>query len=134
YDTIFGASGNDTLLGLGGDDFLAGATGNDSMDGGAGNDALEGGEGNETVIGGLGQDELVDSWGGFDHFVFNVAPTADNVDRVGFFASGSDKIHLDGGVFANAGASGNFTSNDPRFYAGQAAHDADDRVIYDGRN
>ena len=32
----------------------------------------------------------------------------------------------------SVGADGNFVANDPRFFAGAAAHDADDRVIWDG--
>src|SRR5205823_11462577 len=45
-----------------------------------------------------------------------------------------DKIELDGNVHADIGASGNFATDDPRFFSAAGAtsgHDATDRVIYD---
>src|SRR6185503_204810 len=46
------------------------------------------------------------------------------------FASNWDRIELDAARFDGIGATGRFTSNDPRFFAGTAAHDADDRIIF----
>ncbi|HUQ25547.1 MAG TPA: calcium-binding protein, partial [Burkholderiales bacterium] len=40
----------------------------------------------------------------------------------------------DGSVMNALGASGNFAAGDARFFAGTAAHDADDRVIWDGNS
>ena len=64
---------------------------------------------------------------GADTFAFTTALGAGNVDTIVGFASGSDKVALDHGVFGMpAGAL------DPNaVFAGTAAHDADDRIIYD---
>jgi serralysin len=56
-----------------------------------------------------------------------------NADRIGDFASGSDKIQLDDVAFTSIGATGNFASGDGRFWAAAGAtagHDANDRVVY----
>jgi Ca2+-binding RTX toxin-like protein len=104
---------------------LFGLGGNDVLDarGGSGNDTLNGGDGNDTLSGG----------GGADSFVFSSAPGAANADRITDFQSGVDKIHLDATVMPRLGASGNFAAGDARFHVayGSAAHDADDRVVYD---
>ena len=115
-DTLLGAGGNggsNHLLGEDGNDSLVGAGGSDTLDGGAGNDTLSGG----TLIGGEGADTFVISFEG----------------EIADFASGVDKIQLDGSRFAGTGPSGNFASGDDRFYAAAgatSAHDATDRVIY----
>jgi Ca2+-binding RTX toxin-like protein len=86
--------------------------------GNAGANVLDGGLGNDTLVG----------LGGADTFRFSTAlNAASNVDAIGDFVSGSDKIALDDAVFAGltpgalpAGA----------FVTGTAAADADDRIIY----
>ena len=104
-----------------------------TLSGGDGNDSLHGQGGNDTLIGGLGNDLLSEvTSNGNDTFVFNVAPGAANADQVFDFQSGQDRIQIDGNAFSNIGASGAFSASDPRFFAGSAAHDADDRIIYDG--
>src|SRR6185503_1973635 len=65
---------------------------------------------------------------GADIFQFGLLGDATISD----FASGTDKVRLDGTQLAAIGASGNFAAGDARFFAGAAAHDADDRVIWDG--
>jgi Ca2+-binding RTX toxin-like protein len=90
-----------------------------------------GSQGNDTLNGGLGNDQLSDSEGN-DSFVFSSFGTG-NADVLTGFASGGDKIHLDGTVMTALGASGNFSAGDARFFAGagaNAGHDADDRVVY----
>jgi Ca2+-binding RTX toxin-like protein len=128
-DTLDGGTGNDTLIGEDGEfsfgaNLLTGGDGADSLVGGGGNDTLDGGAGFDTLVSGSGADE----------FLFTVAPSAANADRIFDFTSGSDKIALDATVHPNAGASGNFAAGDARFFAAAGAtggHDADDRVIYD---
>ena len=108
---------------------LAG-NGSDSLIGAAGAQELSGRKGSDTLAGGPGNDIL---WGGVDadSFVFRETGTA-NADSIGDFASGSDKIVLDGSVMTALGASGNFAAGDARFAANSAgtAQDASDRVIF----
>jgi Ca2+-binding RTX toxin-like protein len=114
---------NFTLSGLGGNDSILSGYGNDSLDGGAGNDTLNGSAGNDTLTGGAGADA----------FAFSNYPDATSADRITDFASGTDKIRLDGSVMWALGPSGNFSPNDVRFYAApgaNAGHDLDDRVVY----
>ena len=65
----------------------------------------------------------------FDTFRFTTALGANNVDTINDFASGTDKIALDDAVFTAVGAPGALNPN--AFFAGAAAHDADDRIVYD---
>ena len=102
-------------------------TGNDAanvIDGRAGGGVvLDGRAGNDTLIGSAGADS----------FLFTVAPGASNADQINGFASGADKIHLDGNAMTAIGPSGTFAAGDARFYAAAGAnvgHDADDRVVY----
>ena len=62
--------------------------------------------------------------------IFATAPSNTSFDTIGFFQTGMDTIVLDGAVHAGIGATGRFSSSDARFHAGTAAHDSDDRVIY----
>ena len=99
---------------------LNGGAGNDSLSGGAGNDTLTGGLGNDTLSGGIGNDV----------FVFNSA-TANNLDTILDFATGTDKIQLSKSIFANLGATGNLTENAFWLAAGAVkGNDANDRVVY----
>jgi serralysin len=54
---------------------------------------------------------------------------SDNVDNIRDFVSGTDRIALDDAVFTAIGGPGALNPN--AFFAGTAAHDADDRIIYD---
>ena len=121
-----GRGGNDTLFGSAAPDRLIGGDGNDFLDGAGSRtgalDTLDGGAGNDTLAGGSG-----------GVFAFAVAPGAANADLITNFASGRDAIQLDGSVYANPGASGQFAADDARFFAAAGTtggHDADDRVIY----
>jgi len=89
------------------------------IDGRLGNDTIDGFGGNDTIWGGGGADAFVFTHGGQSH-----AP------RILDFASNTDSLHLDGGIFNQLGASGRFAAGDVRFFAGAAAHDADDRIIF----
>ncbi|HEV8678847.1 MAG TPA: calcium-binding protein, partial [Stellaceae bacterium] len=126
-DTLNGGAGNNTLNGNAGNDTLNGSTGNDVLIGGAGNDTLTGGGGNDTLNGGLGND-LLTGGGGNDSFKFDTALGATNIDQIFDFSNVADKILLDDAVFTAAGAPGTLASS--AFFIGAAAHDADDRIIY----
>jgi Ca2+-binding RTX toxin-like protein len=64
-----------------------------------------------------------------DTFVFDQAPGPGNVATIVDFAPGSDSIALSRAVFTEAGPAGGLEAN--AFFVGAAAHDANDRVIYD---
>ena len=99
-----------------------------------GNDSLIGTNYSDTLDGGTGNDTLIGQGGDPDTFVFSATPGAANADLVTGFASGIDKVELDGNFHPNIGPSGNFAADDERFFAGTGAtsgHDATDRVVYD---
>src|SRR3954469_612223 len=116
--------------GTAGNDSLTGTEGNDSIDGLAGNDTINALGGDDTLNGGPGVDVL-SGGSGSERFVYAEAGVA-NADSITDFTSNVDKIVLDGTGLSNAGAAGNFSGADPRFFAGigvTSAHDADDRII-----
>ncbi|MFJ5487212.1 hypothetical protein ACIKTA_06070, partial [Hansschlegelia beijingensis] len=96
-------------------------TGNNLANGLIGNSAanvLDGWKGADTLSGGGGQDT----------FSFATALGASNVDHITDFIAADDSIRLENGVFKGL-AAGALKAG--AFYAGTAAHDADDRIIYD---
>ncbi len=124
-------------VGIGGirDDRMIGGIGADRFDGGEGNDTLSGASGNDWLKGGLGLDRLS---GGKerDIFVFDTTPNrSTNVDTIIDFNVRDDSIHLDNAIFKALGKGG--TPMKPvamkagYFHAGKAAHDANDRIVYD---
>jgi Ca2+-binding RTX toxin-like protein len=118
-NSIAGNSGNNAINGAGGDDWLYGQAGNDALTGGAGNDRLAGGPGLDTLTGGPGG----------DHFLFNTALNGStNVDRIVDFSVPEDVILLDNAIFTRLTQTGVLSA--AAFFAGPAAHDADDRIIY----
>jgi Ca2+-binding RTX toxin-like protein len=123
------AAGSAVLSGI---EMVVGSSLGDRITGDAGNNDLEGMDGNDTLNGAGGNDTLFGG-AGADSFVFADAPGSGNADRIGDFASGTDRIHLDARVMTALGASGQFSATDARFFAGAGAtagHDADDRVIF----
>ena len=127
-NVLKGANGNDQLTGLAGDDTLLGGLGDDALYGGGSADVLGGGDGNDILSGGLG-DDFMTGGAGNDAFVFDTALSGANVDRVADFASGADHLQLSSTIFLAAGPEG--TLGVDAFFAGTAAHDASDRIIYD---
>jgi Ca2+-binding RTX toxin-like protein len=98
------------------------------LSGGAGADQLKAGGGNDTLFGGEGSDTLTGS-AGSDKFMFDAALNATtNVDRIVDFSVVNDTIGLDMSYFTQLSAG---TLSASAFHTGTAAHDADDRVIYD---
>jgi Ca2+-binding RTX toxin-like protein len=116
-DILDGTSGSDVIVGLDGSDRLYGGSGNDSINGGSGNDILWGHAGTDTLAGGTGQ----------DGFVFN-APFIGAADKITDYSSIDDTIYLENGIFTSL-SSGSLDAS--AFYAGTAAHDSTDRIIYD---
>jgi Ca2+-binding RTX toxin-like protein len=126
-DRLFGTSGNDRLKGYGGNDYLSGGNNNDHLYGGRGNDKLFGGSGHDYLRGEFGKDTLTGGSGN-DRFVFDTAPTKSNMDTITDFSVKYDSIQLAASVFTKAGSKGSLKAK--AFWSGSAAHDRDDRVIY----
>ena len=90
--------------------------------GNAAENILNGGVGNDTLTGGTGRDT----------FVLNTElNAATNVDRISDFDPNEDVIHLDNAVFTALTRTGTLSRNG--FYIGTAAHDSDDRIIYNSQ-
>jgi serralysin len=121
-----------TITGNSGANILNGGAGNDTLNGGVGNDTIHGGAGNDTINGGLGADTLTGDKGS-DIFFFNSAlsklgPT--NIDRITDFSVLDDTIQLENTVFTELATTFGALPREA-FFIGAAAHDADDRIIYD---
>ena len=120
-ERVIGSSHGDQLTGNDGSNLLDGAAGNDLLGGDLGSDTLVGGPGRDTLAGGAGRDK----------FDFTTALNAGaNVDRITDFDPTDDTIRLDNDVFT-AFVTENARLVESAFYAGVAAHDATDRIIYD---
>ncbi len=126
-----GNAGNDSLRGLEGADTIAGGSGRDSLYGGIGNDAVFGGADDDVVYGGLGNDRLTGG-AGSDAFVFNSLPNgATNRDQIVDFNAVDDVMNIENFVFKALGvATGGLAAG--KFWSSStgAAHDADDRIVY----
>jgi len=85
--------------------------------GNAGNNIINGGGGNDTLTGN----------GGHDTFVFNSALSKGNVATIDDFNPADDKIQLDHAIFKGL-TTGALAST--AFYAGTAAHDSSDHIVY----
>ena len=133
-DRITAALGHDRVYGGRGNDRLAGGPGDDALFGEVGNDVLSGGPGKDWISGGPGRDKL-NGGPGADGFVFDSKLSARfNVDVIYGFNPKEDTIYLDNAVFKKAGRG---TPDHPLkikkafFWAGEEAHDANDRILYD---
>lgn len=96
-------------------------TGNElvnSLYGNAGFNLMDGKAGSDVLYGG----------GGYDSFAFTTALGASNVDYIGDFELNGDKILLDDAIFTGLTPGGFLGAN--QFVVGNAAADADDRIIY----
>ena len=81
--------------------------------------AINGGLGNDTLTGG----------GGNDFFVFNTAPNVStNQDIIKDFDVAQDTIRLENAIFTAVGVPGTLAA--AAFHTGAAAHDPNDRIIY----
>jgi len=84
----------------------------------AGNNVLNGRGGSDSLFGFAGEDS----------FLFDSALGAGNIDYIADFSSADDTIVLDRAVFSTLSFG---TIAPSAFFVGSAAHDADDRIIYD---
>lgn len=126
-ENLYGSNYADTLRGNIGNNTINGSTGNDNLNGDAGNDNLNGSIGNDILTGGVGK----------DNFVFNSTPdAATNKDTLTDFNVVDDTIKLSKAVFTALGTANALLASSA-FYSGAgviAAHDSDDRVIYNTSN
>ncbi len=124
--TFTGGAGANTITGNESNNILIGGAGNDTLSGGGGNDRIHGQEGRDVLTGGAGR----------DIFVFDKKPIAANVDNITDFNVRDDSIYLENTFFkvGNKGSLNRPAKMDAsKFYKGSAAHDADDRIIYDSK-
>jgi Ca2+-binding RTX toxin-like protein len=112
-ENAVGGAFADRLAGYFGDNFLYGGAGNDTLSGSFGVDTLQGAAGNDSFI--------LDATG------------TENADQITDFASGADRMVLDGAAMTAIGVSGDFAAGEGRFYSAAGAtggQDADDRIVY----
>jgi serralysin len=132
---VISGTGNslaNTIIGNSGANILTGGAGNDTLNGGAGNDRINGGGGNDTINGGLGADTLTGGKGS-DIFFFNSALSKlglTSIDEIKDFSVADDTIQLENAVFTELSPFGG-TLSAGAFFIGAAAHDRDDRIVYD---
>jgi serralysin len=101
------------------------------LNGGAGNDTINGGAGNDTINGGIGTDTLTGDKGS-DIFFFNSAFSKlglTSIDTITDFSVVDDAIQLENAVFTVLAPLATLSTG--AFFIGAAAHDRDDRIIYD---
>jgi Ca2+-binding RTX toxin-like protein len=126
--TVDGGAGGDTITGSAFADIMSGGSEGDTLTGNAGNDALSGDAGSDHLAGGLGKDTLTGGANN-DFFMFDTAPNSlTNRDTITDFVHSADKLQLENAVFTTLGAAGALKA--AFFFAGAAAHDADDHIIY----
>jgi len=122
-ENVQGGSTSDIFIGNSGANFFNGH----------GGDLLRGGD---IFVGAGGNDTLQSGDIGDDKFVFDTAPSADNVDTIINFSSwrfANDELLFDDEVFASLGSEDAWADGDERFYAAAGAtsgHDANDRLVY----
>ncbi|HEX8257521.1 MAG TPA: calcium-binding protein [Allosphingosinicella sp.] len=122
---IHGNEDDNVLQGLGGADVLNGEAGNDLLNGGVGADVTSGGLGDDRIYGGAGAD-LHRGGFGLDRFFFDTA-LGGGVDTIDDFVAADDTIMLARERFGEI-AAGTLAAD--AFVEGNAAQDAEDRLIY----
>jgi len=101
---------------------LIGGSANDTLNGSTAANRLDGNTGTDVLMGGTGADT----------FVFSTALGPTNIDSILDFAVGVDRIALDDAIFS--AFAGQASVGAAAFHIGSAAHDADDRIVYDSAN
>ena len=115
-------SGDIAGTGNGLDNTIVGNAGRNTLKGDAGNDKLFGGKGNDTLVGGADRDT----------FGFDAALNAStNLDRITDYSVADDTIQLENSVFTGLAAG---VLQAAAFFIGSAAHDSNDRIIYNSSN
>ena len=114
-DDLQGEAGDDVLIGGRGRDVLDGGADADRLFGGADADVLYGGDGRDVLVGGAGADVL---WGGdgLDSFRLRSAyEGAAAADRIGDFATGTDRLTFAQSMLDNAPEAGRLADIDLSF-------------------
>ena len=101
---------------------LIGGSASDTLNGSTAANRLDGNTGSDVLMGGTGADT----------FVFSTALEPTNIDSILDFVAGVDKIALDDAIFS--AFAGQVSVAAAAFHIGSAAHDADDRIVYDSAN
>ncbi len=109
---FFNATGSSALT-ITGNELAQTITGNGA------NNVINGGAGIDSLYGGLGNDA----------FVFNTALGSTNIDAIKDFNAAADTVRIENLIFTAVSGTGTLTA--AQFYQGTAAHDADDRIVYD---
>lgn len=122
-----GGNGADRIIGNGIANRLIGNDGNDVLSGGAGRDAMNGGQGNDRLTGGTGAD-VVRGAAGVDRFYFVGGLGPSNVDTLPDYDILRDYLYIDRSFFPGLTVLGTLPGY--MLYKGAAAHDADDRFVY----
>ncbi len=120
-DKLYGGAGNDIIRGNGGNDLLKGEAGSDTLMGDAGSDSLAGGLGVDNVYGGAGN----------DIFILDAPLSPLNRDVIRDFSNAvgnNDSFQLENAMMPKLGTAGALKPG--FFFAGAAAHDPDDHLIY----
>ncbi len=102
-------------------------TGNINGNGNGQSNGITGNNG-ANILDGRGGNDTIFGSGGADTFLFDTALSASAFETITDFTVGTDMIKLDRTIFKAIAASGPLASG--AFYKGTAAHDADDRIIY----
>jgi Ca2+-binding RTX toxin-like protein len=117
---ISGGAFSEELNGTDSDNLMMGRGGSDTLFALGGNDVLNGGKGKDFLIGGDGD----------DRFDFSTVLVKKKFDAIMDFTSSDDSIRLGKTVFAALGPA--FKVGE--FHVGPAAHDGNDRIIYNPAN
>lgn len=139
-EAVSGSAFKDTMIGGGGVEALYGREGGDILSGAGGADRLAGQDGNDRLIGGAGVDVLT---GGLDSdsFEFDVAPGAENLDKITDFKSRttpgfqSDLIALESSIFTFSARENQPLEASRLHVKGSSGmygvFDTEDRIVYD---
>lgn len=125
---VLGAVENLTLLGSSAISGTGNALGN-GITGNSGGNILDGQDGNDILDGGLGNDSLTGGAGNDTYFFNTALSPAINIDDLVDFSVPADIVRLENSVFTALTTTGTLAA--AAFHIGTAAHDADDRIIYD---
>lgn len=124
FERLYGSAFGDTLQGNSANNEIIGLSGNDTINGRAGNDRIDGGEGRDTLTGGSGADSFV---------MFSLSSPGDRDLITDFNRLQGDHVLLSKLTFQGLSGDVDSTLSEAQFYkaaGATAAHDADDRVIY----